>query len=51
MLGSLLVALLCGTAAALIDPSLDDHWMDWKLTHGKFYHHQVLQEACDFWRT
>ncbi|XP_031442599.1 cathepsin S-like isoform X2 [Clupea harengus] len=41
MLGSLLVALFCGTAVALIDPNLDEHWMVWKNTHGKVYRHKI----------
>ncbi|XP_062385573.1 cathepsin S-like isoform X2 [Sardina pilchardus] len=40
MLGSLLVALFCGTTVALIDPNLDEHWMVWKKTHGKVYPHK-----------
>lgn len=41
MLGSLLVALFIGTTVALFDPNLDEHWMVWKQTHGKVYHHKV----------
>ncbi|KAL2080013.1 hypothetical protein ACEWY4_023806 [Coilia grayii] len=41
MLGSLLVVLFCGTTAALIDPYLDEHWLNWKVTHGKFYQHKI----------
>ncbi|XP_048085058.1 LOW QUALITY PROTEIN: cathepsin S-like [Alosa alosa] len=40
MLGSLLVALFCGTTLALIDPDLDEYWMVWKKTYNKMYPHK-----------
>ncbi|XP_035601880.1 cathepsin S, ortholog2, tandem duplicate 1 [Oncorhynchus keta] len=37
MLWSLLLAVLCGTAVALFDPMLEQHWQMWKKTHDKNY--------------
>ncbi|KAJ8383433.1 hypothetical protein AAFF_G00221330 [Aldrovandia affinis] len=41
MLGSLLVVMLCGAAAALVDPDLDLHWEMWKTRHSKVYKQQI----------
>ncbi|XP_070958456.1 cathepsin S-like [Oncorhynchus clarkii lewisi] len=41
MLWSLLLAVLCGTAVALFDPMLEQHWQMWKKTHDKNYQTEV----------
>uniref|UniRef100_A0A3P8ZWX5 Cathepsin S n=2 Tax=Esox lucius TaxID=8010 RepID=A0A3P8ZWX5_ESOLU len=42
MLGSLFLTLLvCGTAFALFDTTLKQHWQMWKKTHGKDYQTEV----------
>uniref|UniRef100_A0A8C7NCI4 Cathepsin S n=1 Tax=Oncorhynchus mykiss TaxID=8022 RepID=A0A8C7NCI4_ONCMY len=41
MLWSLLLAVLCGTAVALFDPMLEQHWQMWKKTHNKNYQTEV----------
>ena len=40
MLGSLLLVVMCGVAAAL-DAKLDLHWQMWKKQHGKNYKTEV----------
>ncbi|XP_044192240.1 cathepsin S-like [Thunnus albacares] len=41
MCRSLLFALLCGFAVAVITPDLDRHWELWKKMHNKVYTHQI----------
>ncbi|CAB1334356.1 unnamed protein product [Coregonus sp. 'balchen'] len=41
MLWRLLLTALCGTAVALFDPMLEQHWQMWKKTHGKNYQTEV----------
>ncbi|KAM9838742.1 cathepsin S-like [Aulostomus maculatus] len=41
MFWSLLFTFVCGFAAAVISPDLDQHWELWKKMHKKVYPHQI----------
>ncbi|XP_070841558.1 cathepsin S-like [Chaetodon trifascialis] len=41
MFRSLLLTIVCGLAAAVIDSELDRHWELWKKIHNKIYSHQI----------
>lgn len=45
MFRSLLLTIMCGFAAAVINSELDRHWELWKKMHDKVYSHQVKQKS------
>uniref|UniRef100_A0A8C9X0N4 Cathepsin S-like n=1 Tax=Sander lucioperca TaxID=283035 RepID=A0A8C9X0N4_SANLU len=45
MFRSLLLTIMCGFAAAVINSELDRHWELWKKMHDKVYSHQVEESG------
>ncbi|XP_068590442.1 cathepsin S-like [Cebidichthys violaceus] len=45
MFGSILLAIVCGFAAAAINSERDRHWLLWKKMHNKVYSHQIEESG------